>query len=415
MTRRVRSALSLLLAAPATALAFDSVDLIPYTSTGTFPAYTADDVRPLSGFAEIGVENQSNPYRLSDSRNPTSDQVVRYGGGLRYAGRVVGRQRVLLEGRGDQYNYSHSGQLDHFAYSLLGEWQWELGNSLSGAIGAGRVFRIADPGQVQRETREDVTLDRAYANGGWLFATNWRVRAGFEGDQSSRERPLAPEIRADTSTVTVGLDYVTALANSFGIEARQSQGDAPVSDLFDPTGQFVGNDFKEKEVAAVVSYGATSQIRVGGRLGHTNRTYTVVPNRDFSGTTWRALVEWLPGNKTILGFETYNLPTSVIDTDASHVIVRGSAFTLNWAPLAKLVFSGRIFEERREPVGTPESFLLGTPPRDDTVHGVRLGVGWEPVRFAEVGLGIEAGKRTSTEALRDYDFTTVSANLRIRF
>jgi len=294
----------MLLAVPATALAFDSVDLIPYTSSGAYPAYPGDDVRPLSGFVEAGMEHDSNPFRLSNSVSPQSDTIVRYGGGLRYAQRVAGRQRILLEGRGDYYNYSHAEVLDHFAYNLLGEWQWELGNSLAGAIGAGRVFRIADPSQVQRETREDVTIDRAYANGGWLFATNWRVRAGVELENSKRERPTAAPVRADTSGVRVGLDYVTPLANTFGVEARSSKGDAPVGDLVDPTGQFAGNDFTEDEVAAVVSYGATSSVRVGGRVGYTERKYTVIPGRDFSGTTWRALVEWLPGNKTILGFET---------------------------------------------------------------------------------------------------------------
>src|SRR5688572_12761295 len=59
MSRRMRSALSLLLVAPATAVAFDSVDLLPFPSTGAFPAYTADDLRPLSGFAEIGLQYDS--------------------------------------------------------------------------------------------------------------------------------------------------------------------------------------------------------------------------------------------------------------------------------------------------------------------------------------------------------------------
>ena len=80
-----------------------------------------------------------------------------------------------------------------------------------------------------------------------------------------------------------------------------------------------------------------------------------------------------------------------------------------------MVFSGRIFQEDRESIGTPGSILLGIPTRDDSITGIRLGVGWEPVRHAEVGVGVESGKRTSTEALRDYDFTTVSVNLRIRF
>ncbi|HEV7478503.1 MAG TPA: hypothetical protein VGO02_12290 [Burkholderiales bacterium] len=415
MSRRVRFALSLLVAVPATAFAFDSVDLIPYTTSGAFPAYPGDPLRPLSGFLEIGVEHDSNPFRLSDSLSPASDNVLRYGGGARYQGRVIGRQSILLEGRGDYYDYQKSDALDHFAYSLLGEWQWELGNQLSGAVGAGRVYRIADPAQIQREIRQDVTIDRAYADGGWLFATNWRLRAGVAADRSTRQRPGAAEVRADSQTARVGLDYVTPLANTFGIEARASKGDAPVSDTFDPNGEFTANDYREKEISAVVSYGATSQFRVGGRVGHTERTFTEVTGHDFSGTTWRALVEWLPGNKTILGFESYKYPTSIIDVDAAYVVRQGSAFTLSWAPLAKLVFSGRLFEERRQSIGTPEAILLGTPQRDDTAHGARVGVGWEPVRFCEVGFGVEAGKRTSTVVLRDYDYTTVSANLRIRF
>src|SRR5688572_24502121 len=66
MSRRICSALSMLFAVPATALAFDSVDLIPYTSSGAYPAYPGDDVRPLSGFVEAGLEYDSNPFRLSD-------------------------------------------------------------------------------------------------------------------------------------------------------------------------------------------------------------------------------------------------------------------------------------------------------------------------------------------------------------
>jgi hypothetical protein len=415
MTRRIRCALSLLLAAPATALAFDSVDTLPYTFTGIFPAYPAEEIRRLSAFLEAGYEYDSNPFRFSDGLPKSSDNVLRYGGGARYNARVVGRQSILLEGRGDYYDYQKSDVLDHFAYDLLGEWQWELTNSLAGALGAQRTFRIADPSQVQRETRQDVTIDRAYWNGAYRFAADWRLRGALEGDKAEREREGLSAVQTSSTTARVGIDYVTQLANTFGIEYRESKGDAPVSDLVDPTGAFVGNDYREKEIAGVVSYGATTQFRVGGRFGHTERTYTILTDRDFSGPTWRALVEWLPGNKTILGFETYKAPETFIDVDASHVIVRGSAFTASWAPLAKLVFSGRLFEERRQAVGTPESILLGAPQRDETVHGYRIGAGWEPLRFWQVGLGFEHNERTSNVALRDYNDDLVSLNLRYRF
>jgi hypothetical protein len=415
MNRRIRCALCLLLAAPAAAHAFDSVDTLPYTFTGIFPAYPAEELRPFSAYAEAGYEYDSNPFRFSSSLPKSSDNILRYGGGARWNPRLFSRQSVLLEARADYYDYEKSDVLDHWAYDLLGEWQWELTNSLSGALGGEHVFRIADPAQVQTATRQDVTTDRAYWNGAWAFAASWRLRGAIEGDKAERQRVGATSIRTDSTTGRVGIDYVTQLANTVGIEYRESKGDAPVSDLVDPTGQFIGNDYREKEVAGVVSYGATSQFRVGGRIGHTERTYTLLKDRDFNGTTWRALIEWLPGNKTILGFETYKAPQTFIDVDASHVIVRGNAFVASWAPLVKLVFSGRIFEERRQAVGTPDQLLLGGALRDETVHGYRIGAGWEPLRFWQVGLGYEHNERTSNVELRDYKDDLVSLNVRYRF
>jgi hypothetical protein len=440
-SRRIRSALSLLFATPATALAFEAVDTIPYPSSAMIPAITAapssnasppsnnfpawprDEVRPTTLWAEIGLMYDDNPFRISDAVSSSaqlgsvkkSDTVMRYGGGFSTEQRIVGRQSIFLEARGDYYDYDRFDQLDNFAYGLLGEWRWQAGNQLAGALGAARVQRLADPAEVGRPVKEEVIADRAYLTGAYQFAADWRLRAGLAGDQATRERPGLPEIETSAQTVTVGIDYITQLQNSIGLEARYSKGDAPVSELVDPAGELVGNEYKEREVAAVASYGATSQIRLNGRLGYTERTYTELTGRDFSGTTWRVGIEWLPGNKTILAFETYNSPQSVIDTTAAHVVVRGSAFTASWAPTAKWVATGRIFEERREGVGTPEAVVLGAPVRDDTVTGARVGLGWEPVRFAQLGVGFQYVKRTSSEVLREYDNKIASINLRVRF
>src|SRR4029077_20376230 len=115
---------------------------------------------------------------------------------------------------------------------------------------------------------------------------------------------------------------------------------------------------------------------------------------------------------TILGFETYNFPESIIDVDASYVIRKGNAFIASWAPTVKWVVSGRIFEERRQVIATPAALAAGVPTRDDTTHGYRLGVGWEPVRFCEVGFGVEQANRTSNFPLRGFEDTTVTANVR---
>ena len=63
-------AFGLLVLFPATALAFEAVDQIPYPSLGGFPeAYAPAPVYPTRLWAEVGTMYDSNPFRLNDSVN----------------------------------------------------------------------------------------------------------------------------------------------------------------------------------------------------------------------------------------------------------------------------------------------------------------------------------------------------------
>src|SRR6185295_11581641 len=122
---------------------------------------------------------------------------------------------------------------------------------------------------------------------------------------------------------------------------------APVSTSIDPSGSFSNNDYKERETSVVATYTSSATLRFTGRVGYTTRTYTDLPN-NFSGTTYRGGVEWLPGTKTIIALEVYKEPRAIIDIAASHTLVRGIAFGPAWALIAKLAFSLRLVNEHRE-------------------------------------------------------------------
>jgi hypothetical protein len=197
-----------------------------------------------------------------------------------------------------------------------------------------------------------------------------------------------------------------------GIEHRESRGDAPVSSFVDPSGQFANNDYKESETALVVTYVSSVTLRFTGRVGYTKRTYTDLPN-NFSGTTYRAGAEWLPGNKTLLTFEAYREPRAIIDLVASHADTRGFAFGPAWAPTAHLVFSLRGVNEHRTFVAAdPNIAPVGTL-LDETLRVFRLGVGWEPQRLVQIGLAIDRGNRESNTLGRDYNYTATMINGRV--
>lgn len=401
-----------LLAAPTAALAFETVDTIRWPRD--FPAYedTGTRAAPTEVFAHIGMMRDDNILRAETGG--VGDTVTRIGAGIRHTQRVFGRQSVRLEGRADSYVYDRFGDIDHVAYGLLGEWLWEVGNQLSGTVGATRSRRNIDISEAQRAVRDMVTESRYYATAGYLVTPRFRVRGGLE--HSRGERGSRGDAELQGNGVLVGAEYVSPLGNVLGVEARRTQGDAPVPEFVAPVGTFVNNDFRENELAVVGTYNIGTTLRTSGRLGKTKRDYSQIPGRDFDGSTGRATVDWLPGNKTLLSFSAYKEPRSILDVAASHLVVKGVTFGASWATTAKLVLSARWLREERDFEGDPAITLVaGTPLRSETVRLWRFAVGWEPARHWEVGFGLDKGERESNLAGRDYDFTAVTGNLTYRF
>lgn len=398
------------LLAPPAALAFETVDTLVWPSDGRFPAYPADPLHPYALYVEAGSMYDSNILRRNAGAE--NENIFRFGAGGRLDQRIYGRQRLRLDARGDAYVYDKFSDLSHFAYSGSAAWLWEAGNDLSGTLGYARNHRLAALEETQRPVKRMVTTDDVFGSGAWRVGPHTRLRGALSYGHSVRDTPGEDRVSFNTRGGTIGADYVTSLGNALGIEHRESRGDAPVSTSLDPTNAFVNNDYKESETSVVATYVSSAMLRFSGRVGHTRRTYTELPN-SFSGTTYAGRMEWLPGNKTLLAFEAYREPRAVIDIVASDVLTRGFAFAPSWAPTAKLVFGLRFLNEHRQfvaadPTVAPVGTLI-----DETVRAGRLAIGWEPQRMLQVGLGLERGNRESNTTGRNYNYTAAMANLRV--
>lgn len=399
-------------ALPGAAAAFDAVDTQIYPSSGFFPAYPASGTAalPFQLWGQAGIMSDNNIFRRS--ANEESEQIARFGAGVRNDIRVYGRQTIRLQAEANAYVYNNFSDLDHVAYGLLGEWRWELGNDLSGTVGYTRRKFQADLAEVARGVRDLITDNRFYANGQWRLGPSVRLRAG--ADYAVIERPLRTIAELRTAGATFGADYVSGLNNTLGVEARVAHGDAPVPETVAGVG-LVNNSSNFSEVAAVAAYNAGAQLRFSGRVGRSRITYSDLPSRDFSGGSARGRVEWLPGTKTVLSFEAYHEPRTIIDVAATHALVKGAALGANWAPTAKLTFSTRLLHENRDFEGDPATAAPGGVVRKDTLRAWRLGSGWEVTRHVNIGVALDRGVRDSSALARDYQFTAVMANVRYNY
>jgi hypothetical protein len=407
MSFRWMRALVLLAMAPTAALAFETIDSLPWPTRGHFAGYPAEAVHPWGLFIQGGVMRDSNVLRVPVDKRV--EWITRVGAGIRSEGLIIGRQRALLEVTGEYYDYARFDVLDHFAHGLRGEWLWEFTNDFSGTLGASRRKRLADIGEIQRAVRDMVTEDRAYGSGAWRVGPSVRLTGG--GDVAHIEHSSRGVRQAWGYGVRGGAEYVTPVGTALGAEYRIARGDAPVVEELG-LGAFPANEYEEREAALTASYRLGIDIGLSGRVGRTTRTYTELQGRDFKGTTWRGRGEWRLGPKTNLVGDIYKEPVALVDTTALHVVRRGIGIGPSWAATYKLVFSGRYVWERRLHEGDPEVAIVGAPLRDERYDTIRLGAGWEPQRHVQLGGAFDYGRRDSNVSGRDYGYFQVTLNLR---
>lgn len=407
---------------PASAWPFQTTDDINWPREGAFPAYPVEgpDGRRVQFSVSGGLYHDSNLFRLSDSADAQSvlgtgkksDNVYRLGAGLK-ADLPVSRQRVLLDAHVDYYDYDRFGVLDHAAYRAGATWKWQAGNQLSGDVGYARRRYLASLAEIQAPVRDLVTQDHAFARGGFLVTPRWRIRGELDWSKYDHGEATRNALDSRITSVTAGLDYVTPANNSVGGQVKYSEGDFPNREFV--AGSFVDNQYRETETSLVMRWMVTGKSTLDARLGYTSREHDQVPQRDFDGVTGRLGYDWMPGAKTRLSFAAWREIRSYEDISASYILSKGASFGPSWAPTEKIVLQGRLVHEKRLFEGDPGIVLATGPQREDTFNGLRLSAGYSPRRNVELAVGLDRGDRNSNVTGRDYDYTAVSANAKLRF
>lgn len=419
-----------LLCLPAVAAGFEMTEDVLWPDDGRFPGYPQEaDPRPVQFFVSGGLYYDDNIFRMSDSAAvppgfSKSDTIYRVGARVR-ADIPVSRQRIVLDGRVDNYAFDKNGLLDHLAYLGSARWLWQAGPLFSGDLGYGRRRYLGDLGEINAPIKDLVTEDRVFGSAGFMVTPRWRVRGGADWTKWDHGEATRSSLDLRVTSVTVGLDYVTPLNNSFGVQHKQSQGEYPNRQFVTGT-TTVANGYDEAETSAVLRWGLTGKSVLNVRAGYTKREHDEVPARDFDGFTGRASLDWEAGAKTLVNAAVWREIRSVEELGtleqaaASYILSTGASIGPSWAPTSKLVFQAKYVYEKRAYEGDPGP-AFGVFPggagiqREDTLNGLRLAAGYAPRRNIRLSVALERGDRDSNIALRDYEFSRVSANARLQF
>lgn len=421
--KRRKIAAAVLACFPIAVSAAQTIDDLYWPDEGKFPAYSVESSEKEKVRFSIfgGVDRDSNPFRLSDSTNPQTaigstskaDTIYRAGVGLKADLPFYERQRVVIDLQAQNVNYHNFNVLDHTAYRASGTWNWQAGNQWGGAIGYSQREFLANLADIQAPIKDMITENHAFAGGGFRFTPRWRVRGLLDWIKWDHSDPTRDTLDANIYAGTIGLDYVTPLGNSVGVQSRYSVGDYPNRQVV--AGSLVDNSYTELESSAVMRWILTDKSIFDARAGYTSRRQDQVPQRDFDGFTGRLNYDWFIGPKTLLNFAIWREIQSTEDVSASYILAEGWGIGPAWAPTSKVVLQARYIREDRDYRGDPGFVLSGAPPREDTFRGVRLNVGYAPRRNIQLSVSAEGGDRESNLVGADYDYAAVSANVRFWF
>jgi hypothetical protein len=391
-------------------LAFSLIALLAAQGARADAASLLDGIKRFHPYGEIGYTYDSNLLRKSDSAarllpnglGNGSDNLLTLAAGFDTELKAS-RQRFLFDGRVFHNLYDRYSQLDYTGGRFGALWKWVYGDLWDGEIGYSfdRQQRAFENMEIPAKDLRD--RQRVFAGANRWLATRWRAGVSVDWTDIS----FSESHFLDKTVLGAGarLDYITQAGNKLGIAATYAVANYKnVDDL----------DYQDFAIGPVAEWSFSTKLRLVASAGYKTRRYDDRIERDYEGFVGRLKAIWRPTVKTSLAATVWRDIGNLDDEIANYAIIDGVKIEPVWNITTKTSLTAFASFERRDFQGTSrEDALLGLAERVDevTTYGARLE--WRPRPTIVLALGIEAGSRNSNRELKDYDFQTVMASVRI--
>lgn len=359
----------------------------------------------LQLFLTYSLSQDSNIYRTAS--NEQSDVYHMLGAGLLFDWKQS-RQQITGRLSANTTRFAEQSELDFDGYDGQAQWNWQLGNRLSGQLGYAASRSLGSfvdyTGGLVPNT---VDRSRKFVNGSYLFHPRWRVNGMLDSDTLEYGAVSQQASNRTLDAGEIGVDYLTPKGSRLGLFARKTDGKYPNRQVV--LLSTVDNSFEQQDFGLRAYWAYDGKLTLSGRAGQTRRKHDEVPERDFTGITGRIDATWKVTEKLRIGSAIYRDIGAVDDVYANYSVNDGIRFTPSWQISSRFQLDAKAYVERRSFEGDP--FLIGIE-REDDAHGFGLTLSYQPRDWANLGVSWESGSRESNlENDYSYQFFSLSAQL----
>lgn len=398
-------------------------------------AHEGDTFRP---FVSYGTFFDSNLFRLADTESPGFPRSDRYS--VLSAGLNVdwkpGRQQIVANATKTRVRYNRNTIYDSDGSDYQATWNWQLGNRLSGKVGAAESLSQSSFDSVGLVNNE-VTRKRHFGRAEWEFHPRWRIGGGIEKADYSNSELVSQDAQQQTQDVV--LTYRTPKGSSLRAQVRRVDAEYPNPQTLASVCSFLffcppfpmiptdvaDNSYKQTEYNLLGDWSVSGKLKLRGQVGWVDRQYentlrgdfsVPVPQLktrpDFSGLAGRISADWYATGKTLLSVSAYQELGGAGDINASSVVKHGASVSGVWLIREKWRLNVGATFENRDFQGDPGTTKQQ---RNDDTFSESLSISYMPIQAISVDVGVSAGRRDSNYSVDDYTFHMLFANVRADF
>ncbi len=383
-------------------------------------ALEGDTFRPFVSFSQYYDDNL---FRLADKEpivlnrrvlvGPQADSynVLNFGTNIDWR---IKRQQLVARIAKSMVRYSKFDSLNNDGSDYLAQWNWQLGNHWNGLIGATQTQSQSSFTDLNATIalNNQRTVRNAFGTANWQFHPRWQVGGAVNKVEAINSDVTQLSNDFEEQAEELNLTWSTPKGSSVRTQLR-------IAKAAYPNTQFaaIDNGYSQQEINVFTVWPYSGLTRFQSRIGYQKRQHNSLSARDFSGFTGRASVDYYATGKTAYSLSVYRELGAVSTISSSYRVTTG--FSLNGLlnMTSKLSLNAALSRETDDFKGDAGIYTFSFPVRQDKTQSASLGLNYQPLRSAVIGLGAQTGRRVSNDVINQssYKFNTIFANVRVDF
>jgi hypothetical protein len=382
----------------------------------------------LDMYAGDQIAYDSNIFRLPQNvdlaalpgigNNPSrEDYIDSITGGLSAMYLVGQRQSFDIDLRADYNQFFRNTDLNNVSSNDKIAWNWGLGNALSGQVGVDYLRQLAGFVNTAIYSRDILQREEYFASGRYQVGPRWSVFGGLLGTTSKVSNDQERFNDSHSKAVDVGFDFATDAQNLIGFDYRYTDNRSPnAAELnginFDP-------DYREDRARVLLKYAFTDKTTLDASGGYQKRAYPSTAIGSFSGEIWRVTLLWQPTEKTQLFASTWQNLAADFTAQTDYYRSRGVTVSPVWMASAKITVTGAVNYEHQDYLGTnPPGNTLGTvqpASRKDNIISQSGTLNYAPIAPLVFSFSVGHEKRATNDTIFGYNDLRATAGVTWKF